>query len=748
MTLRGTWIGFFLMLLGSSVDAQEDFYALDHVPEVHILFAEDNWDEILDAFFLADEGERLTCQVEVDGVLLEGVGIRYKGYSSASVDRDKNPFNIKINHSVDSLSYQGIDKIKLANVIQDPSFLREVLSYQIGRKYLPSCRANFAKVHINGVYWGLYTNVESVDKQFLADHYWTTDGAFFKCNPESLDLFGENSNLSDSPGDDPVAYATLYDMKSDSGYDELLQMIQVLHNDVDNVEEVLHIDQTLWMHAFNYALINFDSYVGYAQNYYLYQDHHGRFCPMLWDLNMSFASFRLTDCSEFYDGFSIAEAQTIDPLTHLNNVSVFPRPLLRKLLDDSTFKRMYLAHLRTIIEENVVNGWYVEQAEIHRDLIEPWVELDTNKFYSFDDFLINLEETVIDLVEYPGLTDLMEARSNYLMSYTGLDTPPDIQNVHLVGSHVFGENVVVEAEISASNDVRVFYRFSGDAVFESVVMESVGGDIYQVELTNVGNRMDYFVYAQNEDAGRFDPERAAYVFYSSTASLPADAVVLNEAMSDNATTVEDGSGDFDDWVELHNRTNTPVSTAGLFLSDDPGNLLKWPLPDHLIPAQGYTAIWADEDGESGHLHANFQLDGSGESLLLSDSTGGVWDETFLPMATTDVSWARYPNATGPFVMMSPTYNAPNEVVDVVYVRPPLASVFPNPVAHQVCFAWEESEPWVATLIDSQGRQVRLQRSVGSEGYMQLDDLQAGFYTLHIQRGSWSESHVLSHYKLP
>lgn len=732
------------LFLSNVIFSQEDFYALDHVPEIHISFAQENWDEILDAYFLADQGERLTCQVEVDGVVLDGVGIRYKGYSSASVDRIKNPFNIKINYSNESLSYQGVDKIKLSNIIQDPSFLREVLSYQIGRKYLPSSRANFAKVFINDVYWGLYTNVESVDKQFLSDHYWTTSGTFFKCNPQSLSLFGENANLSNSPGTDIDDYLQLYDMKSDAGWEDLLALIQALHENIENIEEVLHIDQTLWMHAFNYALINFDSYIGYAQNYYLYQDHHGRFCPMLWDLNMSFASFRLTDASELYDGFSIAEAQTIDPLTHLNNVSVFPRPLLRKLLEQSTYKRMFLAHLRTIVEENIGNNWYVEQAETHRELIEPWVESDTNKFYGFDDFLDNLNETVVDLVEYPGLTELMDVRGDYLLGYPGLVNPPSIQNTQIAGLHNFGESLIIQTDISDANEVILHYRFSSDDVFETVPMESQGGNLFQVELDNVGNRLDYFIYAQNEDAGRFDPERAAYVFYSSTAALPSDAVVLNEVMPNNLNTAEDDDGDFDDWIELHNRTQTPVSTAGLFLSDDATNPLKWELPDHLIPAQGYSIIWADEDGESGHLHANFQIDAAGETLLLSDSLEFILDETLVPIVTPDISWARYPNGTGPFVLMEPTWGLPNEAADQNEIATSWASVFPNPAAHSVNFMWSKPETWVASLLDMQGKTMRIAQGNSSSGKIELTGLPKGYFTLHILRGTKSECHRVHH----
>ena len=69
--------------------------------------------------------------------------MRYKGFSSVSVNRVKNPFNIKLDYIIDGQDHQGIDKLKLSNVIQDPSFIREVLSYEISRKYMPSSEANF-----------------------------------------------------------------------------------------------------------------------------------------------------------------------------------------------------------------------------------------------------------------------------------------------------------------------------------------------------------------------------------------------------------------------------------------------------------------------------------------------------------------------------------------------------------------------------------------------------------------------------
>ena len=53
--------------------------------------------------------------------MYDSVGVRYKGFSSVSVNRVKNPFNIKLDYIIEGQDHQGIDKIKLSNVISDPS---------------------------------------------------------------------------------------------------------------------------------------------------------------------------------------------------------------------------------------------------------------------------------------------------------------------------------------------------------------------------------------------------------------------------------------------------------------------------------------------------------------------------------------------------------------------------------------------------------------------------------------------------
>ena len=83
-------------------------------------------------------------------------------------------------------------------------------------------------------------------------------------------------------------------------------------------------------------------------------------------------------------------------------------------------------------------------------------------------------------------------------------------------------------------------------------------------------------------------------------------------MAVNNTTIVDEEGKYEDWIELYNPTDSPISLSGLFLTDNPENITKWECPDVNVPAKGYLLIWADEDGADGELHANFKISSTSE----------------------------------------------------------------------------------------------------------------------------------------
>ena len=741
MIIKRILIFVFVVFFQINSFSQSDFYDVDTVREIRVYFYQSDWDALLDSFYVLGDNDRVLADIIIDGSSYDSVGIRYKGFSSVSVNRVKNPFNIKLDYIIDGQDHQGIDKLKLSNVIQDPSFIREVLSYEISRKYLPSSQANFTNLYINDTLWGLYTNVESVNKSFLRDHFDSKYNAFVKCNPENLNvqISAENSNLSNTHGTDSTNYESYYSLKSDYGWTDLYNLIDTLNNFPDSIEQVLNVDRALWMHAINYSLVNFDSYIGYGQNYYLYKDRTKQFNPILWDFNMSFGGFRLTDASQLYfNGFDIFQAQVMDPLIHHNFISVAPRPLMRNLFSDERNRKMYLAHIRTIMQENFINQDYYLRGQHFQNLIDTHVQNDTNKFYLYSDFTTNLTNQVSLVASVcPGITQLMDARSNYLSSYSGYSGEPSISNISTSQNISLGDNLWITAEVFDATYARVSYRFGENQRFKNQEMfddgihnDGAAGDgVYGCKISNCSNSIDYYFYADNDSSGVFYPKRSAYEYYSYQFVISSGDLVINEVMSNNISTVTDNSGKFEDWIELYNTTNFPISTNGLFITDTIPNLQKWALPNHIISPNSYFIIWADEDGNQGAEHANFKLSNFGEQLILSNSDSSIIDSITYLLQVDDISFARNPNGTGPFTMMTPTFNHNNNATATEEISISLFTCYPNPFSDKLNVISDEG----FFVMDIFGRIIL--ESNHSEKTINTSSWSDGLYFIHLKGNS-------------
>lgn len=741
---------FGLSLPFSAAIAQSDFYEVESIREIKIYFEESNWDHILDSLYGDDQQERLIGNVAVDGILYEDAGIRYKGYSSASADRVKNPLNIKLDYVHSDQNHEGFDKIKLSNVIHDPSFVREVLAYEIAGKYMPASRANYANVYINDILIGLYSNVESVEANFLETHFESSNQPFFKGNPETLDLDGENSNLSNSHGTSYDDYKPFYTDKSEfsGSWTSLYKLIDVLNTEPENLDQVLNIDRALWMHAFNYSMINFDSYVGYAQNYYLYRSENGQFNPIIWDLNQSFGSYRLTDASTYWAGFSILEAKNADPLQHYNSFSITSRPLMTVLFENETYRKMYLAHLQTIMVENFNEGEYLIRGNEIQGIIEMDVINDPNKFYSDADFYTNLDTTVSDLIDYTGIRDLMENRAVYLATYPGMSSSLSIENTtNLDLEYNIGETITFTAELTDADEAFLYYRFLSANAFSQVAMNDDGteGDeladdgIYSVDMDNPSNRIEFYFYGQNENAGKFSPQRAAYEFYSLSTELNPGDLVINEFVAENSSEDTDENGELEDWIELYNNSNGPISTAGLFISDTLGNLFKSDFGDELIPANSYKIFWADEDLVEYDNHFDFKLNGDGEQIILSTGEGMILDSVNFGHQSSLFSYGRYPNGSGDFTEMFPTFQYENQApIDTVFYAD--FHTFPIPARDILYINTNYEAPYMVKLSNSVGQIVK-QIEIDWTGLVELDvaALGAGIYVITIQHEDFTIS---------
>lgn len=147
-------------------------------------------------------------------------------------------------------------------------------------------------------------------------------------------------------------------------------------------------------------------------------------------------------------------------------------------------------------------------------------------------------------------------------------------------------------------------------------------------------------------------------------SMTGPSVVINELMADNDNIHADPQGDYDDWLELYNLTDSAVLLTGMYLSDKEDELTQWEFPENTeIPANGYLVVWLDDDVDAAEgLHANFKLSKDGEMVILvgTDAHGNrVLDSVTFEEQETDVAYGRLPDGTGDFQVVQATPGAPN-----------------------------------------------------------------------------------------
>jgi hypothetical protein len=690
-----------LLLAGNRLSGQ-GLYDISKIQKVEIFFSQANWDYRMDTAKSGHDGYILSDSVRVNGIVFDSVGVKYKGNSSYNSAYSKNPMHISLNE-FKGQSYEGYKDIKLGNGYADPSMIREVLSYSILQNYMDCPKSNFATLFINGSYIGVYSNAESINKKFTSDHFSTEDNTQFKCNPVLSPGPNTKSNLK-YIDNDSASYYNFYELKSDLGWKELVALCDSVTNKQSNLPSILDWDRVLWMLAFNNAAVNLDSYSGvFAQNYYLYKDNTGRYVPIVWDLNMSLGGFPFLGSSNTSMGsLTITNLQQLPTNIHATDNYW---PLINAVHNDPVWKRKYIAHLKTIMAENFTNGAYQTLATQYRTLIDSAVGADANKFYTTTQYQNSMTtSTVVGSYSVPGIKSLMDARVAYL-SATGefTATAPVITNITIPSVNLHSD-ASITATIQNASAATLSYRFSANEVFGSVAMyddgnhgDGAAGDkVYGGQFNMSGAQAQFYIYADNSNAGKFSPERAEHEFYTVNAifsTAKAGEVKINEFLALNQNDTVDEAGQHEDWIELYNTTADPLNLFGLYLTDG-SNLTKYAFPPGtIIQPHNFLVLFADQDSSTPQfLHCNFKLSGNGERLMLSDGIGGISDSITYFSQAADVSIGRCPNGTGPFAPTTKaTFGKTNCSLGVIQVIPASQPfrVYPNPATNYFQIAGAE-----------------------------------------------------------
>ena len=171
--------------------------------KVHTIDIEmDNWDEFIGQ---ATSEEYYTADFMIDGEAYKNVAIRGKGNTSltmvSSMDSERYSFKVEFDHYDNAVTYHGLDKLSLNNLIQDSTMMKDYLTYTMMHEFgvaAPLC--SFVYITVNGEDWGLYLAVEGVEDSFLERNYGSDYGELYK--PDSMSFGGGRGNGKDFNMDD------------------------------------------------------------------------------------------------------------------------------------------------------------------------------------------------------------------------------------------------------------------------------------------------------------------------------------------------------------------------------------------------------------------------------------------------------------------------------------------------------------------------------------------------------------------
>ncbi len=173
------------------------------ITDINIDIDESDWQWLMDN---ASNEEYKSCNVTINGETYYNVGIRPKGNSSLSTvvssdETDRYSFKLKFDKYVDGQTYNGMESIVLNNMIEDNTYMKEYISYDLyDFMGIAVPEMSYSNIKVNNEEWGFYLAIEVIDERYLENNFGTTEGNLYK--PETMGMGGGN-NAKGGAGNPP-----------------------------------------------------------------------------------------------------------------------------------------------------------------------------------------------------------------------------------------------------------------------------------------------------------------------------------------------------------------------------------------------------------------------------------------------------------------------------------------------------------------------------------------------------------------
>lgn len=601
-------------------------YPSETLPEVHItcdqmgwIMAQENW------YSNVEHPATFVFSTVAGSDTMSNVGFRLRGNTSRGAP--KKSFKVSFNSFDESQSWQGLKKMNLNGEHNDPSVMRARLSWECMRDAgVPVSRSTHVKLFINDSYYGVYSNTEHIDGEWLEKRFDHAHGNLWKCTyPANLAFVSNNPDaykFTPSWSDQRV-----YELKTNilvDDYSRLAKFIDVLNNAPIGdlpcaLETLFDVDAYLKVAAGEILLGHWDNYIGNKNNFYLYErstDGRLMYIPYDMDNTMGIQWF-----GEWTD-------QGIYNWTDAND-----RALYTRLLEVPSYRERFTWYVHWWMDNFFGADWVEARGEWLIELLSDAIGEDTYypQSYGFDteDFQNSIQLAWGNHVAHAPV-DFANSRA-FWAEIQAEDLPafaPPIVQCWVENPRI-DDTLHVQCwapEVSTVDGWTFVVELDADGEISTHDLDPVGGNGHghgwggKVPLYGAE---DVFWRAHSTDPE--GGEQASPCDLARIWNTPADSpFLINEVMPVNDGYHADEAGNHGDWVELINAGNVPANCNGLFLSNrllEPG---RWPLPSITLEPGQHLLIWCDEQVQAGPLHTNFNLSGSDDEVFLSVQDEGLW----------------------------------------------------------------------------------------------------------------------------
>ena len=206
---------------------------------------------------------KLIERVKGMDVVYDGVGVHCKGAAGSfrGID-DKAGLTLNMDKFDNVKLFHGMDKFHLANSLQDPSYISELVCGEMFRAAgVPASRCAHAVVSINGKRRGFYYLKEGYDSTFLRQNFKTRNGNFY-----------DGGFLRDI--DQPLQLVS--GKENTKPHDDLKKLLAAARSDPKQrfaqLEKVLEMDKFISFLALEVMCWDWDGYPINRNNYRMYHD--------------------------------------------------------------------------------------------------------------------------------------------------------------------------------------------------------------------------------------------------------------------------------------------------------------------------------------------------------------------------------------------------------------------------------------------------------------------------------------------